>query len=73
MQQKKRIFTGERFPDRVGKIVAAEKRRDEGVRLIYVIVDKLGRQIIDPLFNLPFTARVEDFERYMQAGRLRWA
>ena len=73
MQLKKRIFIEQCSPDRVGKIVAAEERRDGGVRLIYVVADKLGRQIIDPLFNLLFTARVEDFERYMQAGRLRWA
>ena len=72
MQLRKKVFTDTAYPDRFGKIVAAQERRDKGVRLVYLVVDKLGRQIIDPLFNLPFTARTEDFDRYMQAGRLKW-
>lgn len=72
MQRKTRIFTEAMFPDRRGTIVSGQERRDGGMRLVYVVVDRLGRQIIDPSLNLPFTARAEDFNRYMQAGRLSW-
>ena len=72
MQLRKKVFTDTAYPDRFGKIVAAQERRDGGLRVVYLVVDKLGRQVIDPMFNLPFTARVEDFDRYMQAGVLKW-
>jgi len=72
LQSRKSVFTEATYPDRFGKIVSVQERRDGGMRLVYVVVDRLGRQIIDPSLNLPFTARAEDFNRYMQAGRLSW-
>ena len=72
MQQKKRVFTEEGSPGRFGKLLVAEKRRDGGIRLGYVVYTANGKQVTDAMFGLPFTMRGEDFDRYMGDGRIKW-
>ena len=66
-----KIFVEPATPNRIGRVFA-----EGNERVFYLIQDTLGHRIsslgIPELDKCEDSAKIEDFNRYMQAGKLLW-